>query len=126
MKKFYKNLREFVDALEKAGELIRISKEVDPVLEITEITDRVSKMSGGGKALLFENPKGSKIPVLINAFGSYRRMAMAMGEDSIEGAAKTISELLEVKGIPKDFKGKARLLGQLLDLSKISPKIVPS
>src|SRR3990167_6711116 len=90
MKKFYKNLREFVDALEKAGELIRISKEVDPVLEITEITDRVSKMSGGGKALLFENPKGSKIPVLINAFGSYRRMAMAMGEDSIEGAAKTI------------------------------------
>ena len=126
MRKYFRNLREFITALDKAGELIRISKEVDPVLEITEITDRVSKMPGGGKALLFENPKGSKVPVLINAFGSYKRMAMAMGEETVGDAAKKIHELLSLKGVPKDFKGKTKLLGQLFDLSKIPPKMVSS
>ncbi|HXV18650.1 MAG TPA: menaquinone biosynthesis decarboxylase [Candidatus Omnitrophota bacterium] len=123
--KGYRNLKEFIAALDKAGELVRIRQEVDPALEITEIADRVSKMPGGGKALLFENPKGSKIPVLINAFGSYRRMAIAMGSKNIEEAAENISALLELKGVPKDLSGKVKLLGRLIDLSKIPPKMVP-
>ncbi len=124
MKKNFRNLREFVGALEAAGELIRVAREVDAELEISEITDRVSKMPGGGKALLFENVKGSKIPVLINAFGSYRRMAIALGCATVDEAAARIRALLEIKGVPKSFSGKARLLGQLLDLSKIPPKLV--
>jgi len=122
--KAYKDLREFVAALEKAGELVRIQKEVDPVLEISEITDRVSKSPDGGKALLFENPKGSKIPVLINAFGSYRRMAIAMGARNVNEVADKITQLLEVKGVPKTWTGKAKLLGKLVDLSRIPPKLV--
>ena len=124
MRKSFKNLKEFISALEKAGELVQISKVVDPELEITEITDRVSKMAGGGKALLFKNVKGSKSPVLINAFGSYKRMAMAMGRQTIEEAANDIQTLLEIKGVPKTFIGKINLLGKLIDLSKIAPKIV--
>ena len=68
----YHSLGEFVDRLESENELVRITDRVSPVLEITEITDRVSKQPGGGKALLFENVEGSKIPVLINAFGSFK------------------------------------------------------
>ncbi len=123
-KKSYKNLNDFIHALDNAGELIRIKYEVSAELEIAEIADRVSKMPGGGKALLFEKVKGSKIPVLINTFGSYKRMAMAMGEQTVTDAAKKISELLAIKGVPKDFKGKTQLLGKLFDLSKIPPKLV--
>ena len=122
----FRNLRDFIAALEKEGELVRISVEADPELEITEITDRVSKSPGGGKALLFENPKGSKIPLLINAFGSYKRMAIAMGAQNVEEGARRISELLDVKGVPKTFSGKAKLLGKLVDLSKIPPRLVSS
>ena len=124
MKKCYKNLKEFIEGLDKAGELIRIKQEVNPELEITEITDRVSKMSGGGKALLFENVRGSRMPVLINAFGSNKRMAMAMGDASVDDAAARIGELLSIKGVPKDFKGKVKLLGNLFGLSHIPPKLV--
>ena len=79
----YNDLRDWIAALERAGELRRVKTEVDPVLEIAEITDRVSKSrdkSGtrGGPALLFENPKDHKVPVLINQFGSERRMRMAL------------------------------------------------
>ncbi len=88
----YKNLQDFIKTLESAGELKRISVEVDPYLEITEITDRVSK--SGGPALLFENVKGSEFPVLINAFGSYRRMAFALGSESIEAKAAEMTELM--------------------------------
>ena len=72
----YADLRDFIAALERAGELRRIRTEVDPVLEITEITDRVSKR--GGPALLFERVKGSSMPVLINAFGTPARMNLAL------------------------------------------------
>ncbi len=89
----YKNLQDFISLLEKEGELKRISAEVDPYLEITEITDRVSKKHG--PALLFENVKGSDYPVLINAFGSYRRMAMALGTDSIDSKAAELDDLIE-------------------------------
>ncbi len=124
MKNSFKNLREFTELLEKEGELIRIKREVDPELEITEITDRVSKSADGGKALLFEKPKGSAFPVLINAFGSFRRMAMSMGSDSIEGTAKRIEALLSIKGMPESFSGKINLFGQMVDLSKVPPKMV--
>ena len=119
-----RDLRDFIKKLEAEGELVRISIEVSAELEIAEITDRVSKMSGGGKALLFEHVKGSKMPVLINAFGSYRRMALAMGAGHIGEAAEKIGGFLELKGIPKTFAGKIDLLGKLFDLSKIPPKIV--
>ena len=69
----YFSLREFIDRLESENELIRIQEQVSPILEIAEITDRVSKQPGGGKALLFENVEGSSMPVLINAFGSKKR-----------------------------------------------------
>ena len=124
MKRSFKNLGEFIALLEKEGELIRISKEVDAELEITEITDRVSKSPDGGKALLFENVKGSRMPVLINAFGSFKRMAMAMGDVSIEGAAGRINELLAMKDRPKGLHETVKVLGKLVDLSKIPPRIV--
>ena len=69
----YFSLREFIDRLESENELIRIQEQVSPILEIAEITDRVSKQPGGGKALLFENVEGSSMPVLINAFGSKKK-----------------------------------------------------
>ncbi len=72
----YKNLRDFIAKLEKEGELRRISAEVDPVLEISEIADRANR--AGGPALLFERPKGSKVPLLINMLGSERRMNLAL------------------------------------------------
>ena len=112
--------------LERENEIVRISYLVDPVLEITEIVDRVSKSPGGGKALLFENVKGSKHPVLINAFGSFRRMALAMGSNSIEDAAKRIEKLLSLKGVPKNLSGKLNLLGEMVDLSKIPPRLLKS
>ena len=121
-----KNLAEFISRLEREGELIRITQKVDAVLEIAEITDRVSKSKEGGKALLFENVKGSNYPVLINAFGSYKRMAMAMESDSIEGAAKRIEKLLSIKGVPKGLGDKLGLLGEMVSLSKIGPKLVKS
>ncbi len=79
----FKDLRDFIDLLEAKGELKRISVEVDPVLEITEISDRT--LRAGGPALLFENPKGSKIPLLANLFGNTRRIALAMGQEDISG-----------------------------------------
>lgn len=79
----YRDLRDFIQALEQAGELKRIKTVVDPYLEITEISDRT--LRAGGPALLFENPKGSSIPVLANLFGNTRRIAMAMGQEDIEG-----------------------------------------
>ncbi len=124
MKRSFKNLAEFIETLEKAGELIRIKREVSRDLEICEITDRVSKMPGGGKALLFENVRGCSMPVLINAFGSFKRMAMAMGGDDIDTAAKDISALMAAKDMPKSWVEKAKLLGRFADLAKVPPRTV--
>ena len=79
----FKDLRDFIDLLEREGELKRITTEVDPYLEITEISDRT--LRAGGPALLFENPKGSSIPLLANLFGNTRRIALAMGQEDLEG-----------------------------------------
>ena len=81
----YRDLRDFVRKLEKSGELKRISAEVDPVLEITEITDRAVK--AGGPALLFERPKGSRIPAITNLVGSERRMNLALEVESLDEVA---------------------------------------
>jgi 4-hydroxy-3-polyprenylbenzoate decarboxylase len=91
----YSDLREFIAALEKKHELRRISFEVDPYLEITEFADRAVKH--GGPALLFEKPKGSNIPMLINSFASARKMEIALEVDSVEEVARRISEYLEMR-----------------------------
>ena len=79
----FKDLRDFIDLLEQEGELKRIQTEVDPYLEITEISDRTLRRSG--PALLFENVKGSSLPLLANLFGNTRRIALAMGQEDLEG-----------------------------------------
>ena len=109
----FNDLREFINALEQRGWLKRISQSVDCELEITEITDRVSKMTGDKNvALLFENVKGYDIPVLTNAFGSMERMALAFGVEKIDDIAEEISEILRLPYISLQNK---------LDLLKIVP-----
>jgi 4-hydroxy-3-polyprenylbenzoate decarboxylase len=90
----YKSLQEYVDFLESKGELIRIKEFVDPVLEIAEITDRVSKQPDGGKALLFENT-GTQFPVLTNMMGSPRRIVYALGLESFDAFDEHIENLLK-------------------------------
>ena len=117
----YTDLREFIAALEKQRELKRIAIEADPVLEITEFADRSVKQ--GGPALLFEKPKGSDIPVLINAFASLRRMALALEVSSIEEIAARISSLLELQ-VPQGLLGKIKMLPKLAELGSFFPRTV--
>jgi len=98
----YKDLRDFIEQLEKIGELKRIKTPVDPVLEMTEICDRVLK--AGGPALLFENPVGHTMPVLANLFGTPRRVALGMGEDNVE-ALREVGRLLAFLKEPEPPKG---------------------
>ena len=91
----YNDFQDFLARLEREGELKRISAPVDPYLEITEVADRVMKMPDGGPAILFENPKGSKIPLAINVFGSRKRMSMALGALDIDDIACEIADLLK-------------------------------
>ena len=117
----YSSLRDFVRTLENAGELKRIKAEVSPDLEITEITDRVSK--AGGPALLFENVEGSEMPLLINAFGSYERMAMALGVKSLDEVANEIEGMIKL-GPPESLLDKVKILGVLAKLTNFPPKNV--
>src|SRR3954464_496681 len=117
----YADLRDFVRALEKNRELQRIPFEVDPYLEITEFADRSVK--NGGPALLFENPKGSKIPVLINSFASMRRMEIALEVDSVDTVAGRISEYLEMR-LPEGLLNKLKMLPKLAEIGAFFPKIV--
>lgn len=119
----YKDLREFITALESRGELKRISSEVDTSLEIAEITDRVSKAFG--PALLFERPRGFRVPVLINAFGSPARMNLALETDPLDALAERIGEVLEMKA-PDGILAKIKMLPKLADLGAIFPAIVRS
>ena len=109
----YRNQQHFIDALEKEGELLRIKIFVDPKLEMAEITDRMSKEPGGGKALLFEN-SGFDFPVLMNAYGSEKRMCMALGVQHLDDVAKEIENLFKLLAAPKDG---------LLDKLKMLPKL---
>src|ERR1700749_4940823 len=117
----YDDLREFIRALEKAGELKRIPFEVDPQLEITEFADRSVK--SGGPALLFEKPKGSEVPVLINAFASDKRMQIALEVGSVNEVAGRISEFLEMR-MPEGLIGKLKMLPKLAEMGAFFPKIV--
>jgi len=122
----YADLREWIAALDRAGELRRVKAEVDPILEITEITDRVSKSPGGGRALLFENVKGySGASVLINQFGSARRMNLALGVESLDEVAQRIHQFLDVKS-PQGLMEKIKMLPMLADMGKFFPKTVAS
>ena len=119
----YPSLREFIDRLDREGELLRIKESVSPILEITEITDRVSKQLGGGKALLFENVEGSSMPVLINAFGSSKRMNMALGVHDIEDIPKRIEQYIKIPP-PATLLDKVKLLPMLLQAAQFPPKLV--
>ena len=117
----YKDLRAFINILEEKKELVRIKAEVSRDLEITEITDRVSKSNG--PALLFENVKGYKFPVLINAFGTFKRMAMALEVDNIEEIALRIKDIMKPH-IPGGLMGKLSMLPKLKQISDSIPKMV--
>jgi 4-hydroxy-3-polyprenylbenzoate decarboxylase len=119
----YHDLREFIRALEAHGELKRIAVEVDPVLEMTEFADRAVK--NGGPALLFEKPKGSRIPVLLNAFASERRMELALEVSGVEEVARRISEYLEMR-MPEGLLGKLKMLPKLAEMGAFCPKMVSS
>jgi 4-hydroxy-3-polyprenylbenzoate decarboxylase len=123
----FDSFRDFVNALERAGELKRISRPVATELEITEIADREMKSPGGGKALLFEQPTVngvvSPFPVAINTLGSHKRMALSMGAESVEAVAAELGGLMKAKP-PTSFKEAIKLLGQALDLRYAKPKSV--
>jgi 4-hydroxy-3-polyprenylbenzoate decarboxylase len=120
----YAGFREFLEKLEKEGELKRIKTPVDPVLEITEIADRVVR--SGGPALLFENPKGSTVPLAIGVFATRKRMSMALGVGDIEEIAKEIEDWTKLPTtMPNGLLAKAALLPQIGELAKnTAPRIV--
>ena len=117
----YDSTRDFIRALEEAGELVRISAEVDRDLEVTEIASRV--MREYGPALLFENVRGSNIPLLINAYGSERRMCMALGVTSLDEISERITNLIEFKP-PTSLKGALKSLPELAQVRKFPPRTV--
>jgi len=123
----YKSYREFLERLEKAGELTRVAAPTATELEITEIADREMKRPGGGKALLFEKPtvngKVSSFPLAINTLGSFKRMALSMEAESIEAVAAELASLLKAKP-PTSFKEAAALLSTALELRHARPKMV--
>jgi 4-hydroxy-3-polyprenylbenzoate decarboxylase len=126
----YNDLREWIATLDRAGELKRIRAEVDPILELAEITDRVSKGAAnkygrpGGPALLFENVKGANgVPVLINQFGSERRMQMALGVERLDEISERIRQLMNLKS-PEGFMEKLKMLPMLADMGKLFPRTV--
>jgi 4-hydroxy-3-polyprenylbenzoate decarboxylase len=124
----YRDLRDFIAQLEKMGELKRIAVEVDPKLEMTEIADRV--LRAGGPALLFENPKGSTIPVLANLFGTVKRVALGMGEDD-PSRLREVGKLLAYLKEPEPPKGlrdawdKWPVLKQVLNMAPKEVKSAP-
>src|SRR6267142_1225759 len=118
------DLRQFGDHLERRGRLRRVSVPVSRDLEITEITDRVSKASGDANvALLFERVGGAEMPLLINAFGSAERMAWALGVDRLDDLGERVAKLLDLT-LPGTFAERWRKLGMLLDVVKAGPRHV--
>ncbi len=118
----YNDLRKFLKLLEGKGLLKRIKAEVDSVLEITEITDRMCKSPGGGKALFFEKVKGSEFPVVTNMFGSFQRMCLSLQVEKLDDIADRIEGLLN-QSPPKSFMEKLSMLPRLFELSKCLPKL---
>ncbi len=121
----YKNLSKYIEFLEQEGELVRISAPVSPLLEIAEITDRVSKSPGGGKALLFERVSGSDFGVVTNLFGSERRIGMALGADSLDEISARLEGVLREAFVPRgSLTEKMRTLPLLAELSRWFPRRV--
>ncbi len=114
----YKDVQDFLKHLDRAGELRRIDAELDPFLEIAEVTDRVSKKFG--PALLFNKPKGSKFPVLTNMFGSYTRMNMALDSENLDALGERIHEYLEIER-PDGIIKKLQMIPKLSKLTNIFP-----
>src|SRR5262245_37887989 len=125
----FNSFRDFLSQLEAAGELRRIAEPLATELEITELADHEMKKLDGGKALLVEKPTinghVSPFPLAINALGSYRRMAMSMGVNSVDEAAAELGSLMKARP-PASFKEAIKLLGTALDLRHAKPKIVQS
>jgi 4-hydroxy-3-polyprenylbenzoate decarboxylase len=119
----FSDLRDWLDHLRRNGELAEVTAEVDPHLEIAEITDRVTK--AGGPALLFTNVRGSSMPLLINQFGTERRMCMALGVERLDELGTRVSDVLEMTP-PEGFVGKIRALGKLKSIADSRPKVVGS
>lgn len=118
----YKGLRDYVNFLESKGELVRIKEFTDPVYQITELTDRMSKMPGGGKALLFENT-GTQFPVLTNMMGSERRILYTLGADSFEQITGRIEKLIaEASGEKNTLMSKLRMLPTLKEAAGWMPR----
>src|SRR5687767_15794283 len=131
-------LSDFIQFLDREGELARVKAKVNPVLEIAEISDRMSKSPAphghkeldrnpaaglGGKALLFENVEGSDIPVAINTFGSYWRVNQALGTDNLEALAARVQQLVKPE-IPTTLMEKMKRLPDLIKMAGFPPKIV--
>jgi 4-hydroxy-3-polyprenylbenzoate decarboxylase len=125
----FSSYKEFVDALEESGELTRISEPLATELEITELANREMKSPGGGKALLIERPtvngEVSPFPVAINTMGSWRRMAMSMGAESVDHVAAELGTLLKAKP-PTSLRETIKLLGTALEMRHAKPKRVSS
>ena len=119
----YRDLRAFLNRLEERGDLHRVRAEVDPILEITEITDRMCKSPGGGKALYFEKVKGSAYPVVTNIFGSFERICLALEISHLDDVAHRIGDLLNLAP-PKTLVAKLSMLPKLFEFSKYLPKTV--
>ena len=117
----YRNLQEFIARLEQAGELVRIKEPVSPYLTITEITDRVSK--AGGPALLFEAVPGFEMPVLMNAFGSMRRMCLALEVESLDDIARDLLSFMEAEA--NTLMKKLKLIPSWPAWAGCSPKRCP-
>ncbi|MCL0040632.1 menaquinone biosynthesis decarboxylase [Thermodesulfovibrionales bacterium] len=119
----YKDLREFIKTLEERGLLHRVKVEVDPILEISEITDRMCKSPDGGKALFFERVRGSRYPVVTNIVGSFERMNLSLKVNRLEDVSSRIEELLDQLP-PKTLMEKLAILPKLFEFSKYLPKRV--
>ena len=117
----------FVQTLERAGELLRVSRPVATELELTELADRQMKSPGGGKALLIEKPtvngQASPFPVAINTLGSWKRMALSLGADSVEAVARELGSLMNAKP-PTSLRKTIKLLSTALDLRHARPRSV--
>src|SRR5947207_12453790 len=123
----FDSFRDFLNTLERAGELKRISQPVATELEITELADRQMKSPGGGKALLIEKPTVngvvSPFPLAINTMGSWKRMALSLGAGSVDEVAAELGALMKAKP-PTGFREAIKLLGTAMDLRHAKPKLV--
>src|SRR5215468_12794074 len=119
----YQDLDNFLTDLERRKLLVRIRESVSPDLEIAAVTDRASKMAGGGPALLFEQPDGFRMPVAANVFGSLERMCLALGVKSLDDLAKEINELMTPQ-MPEGLLDAIKMLPMVGRLRDLMPKTV--